>query len=551
MSLPSPKLDTRLLSSLTKVFADAELQESPYQSGTSLRNEVYNFQVAYRSNSLVKGIKARVISPLSPYANVYTVGLAPSELANFAEHDDYILRDTPGLYPDPLYPHASEELPVLPGQWRSVWVSLQLTAVAPAGIHPIEVQFVTAEGDIIARETFTLEVIAAELPPQRLIHTTWFHTDCLANYYGDEVFSEEHWQRIEQFVGNAVNLGINMILTPLFTPPLDTAIGGERRTVQLIDVEVVADGYTFGFNRLDRWVDMCLRQGVSYFEMSHLFTQWGAKHAPKIMATVNGEYKQIFGWDTDAAGPVYSSFLRQMVPALLAYLKDKGIDRQVYFHVSDEPHLDHLEQYGKASAILSELLGDYPIIDALSDYDFYEKGLVRNPIPANDHIEPFIANHVEPLWTYYCCGQFQHKVSNRFFGMPSARNRILGTQLYKFGAQGFLHWGYNFWNTQNSIKAINPFEVTDAGRAFPSGDAFLVYPGQEGPINSIRGEVMREAMQDLRALQLLEQRIGKERIIAELEKDLASPITFREYPRELTWMLRTRQWVNEQLKSCL
>lgn len=30
---------------------------------------------------------------------------------------------------------------------------------------------------------------------------------------------------------------MNMLYTPLFTPPLDTAVGGERMTVQLVGME--------------------------------------------------------------------------------------------------------------------------------------------------------------------------------------------------------------------------------------------------------------------------------------------------------------------------
>ena len=90
-----------------------------------------------------------------------------------------------------------------------------------------------------------------------------------------------------------------MILTPLFTPPLDTEVGGERPTVQLVKVIQQNDQYSFHFTLLDRWIDLCLQCGIKYFEMTHLFTQWGAKYAPKIMAEVNGVETRIFGWDTE------------------------------------------------------------------------------------------------------------------------------------------------------------------------------------------------------------------------------------------------------------
>ncbi|MDQ6423581.1 hypothetical protein RB620_29645 [Paenibacillus sp. LHD-117] len=83
------------------------------------------------------------------------------------------------------------------------------------------------------------------------------------------------------------------------------------------------------------------------------------------------------------------------------------------------------------------------------------------PIPSNDHIGPFLENKVPDLWTYYCCAQYK-EVSNRFFSMPSGRNRIIGSQLYKFDIAGFLHWGFNWWSTFLSRKPINPYLVTDA-----------------------------------------------------------------------------------------
>jgi hypothetical protein len=144
--------------------------------------------------------------------------------------------------------------------------------------HSFEAQ----DGKPLGEALHTLDVLPAELPPQKLLHTKWFHSDCIATQYGVDVFSEEHWRLIEAYATNAFCHGINLLLTPLFTPPLDTAIGHERPTVQLVGVEKTGEhAYHFGFSRLDRWVDMCGRIGIRNFEFSHLFTQWGAKHAPK------------------------------------------------------------------------------------------------------------------------------------------------------------------------------------------------------------------------------------------------------------------------------
>lgn len=541
------RFETRCISSLEKVFPDGELTADVHDTASALRGEYFAFQVAYRPSKGIGPVRVQIRSPLAEVITVRAVGLAPSELTTYALDDPHVLRVTPGLYPDPLHPLDASGAIALPGQWRAVWIAVNLQEETAAGMHEIAVEFETRDGERLAEEHFKLEVLEAVLPPQRLIHTEWFHADCLTVQYGVEAFSDDHWLWIERYVQTAVEHGINMLLTPLFTPPLDTAVGGERPTTQLVDVKVEAPGnYSFSFDRLERWVKLCQACGIQYFEFSHLFTQWGARHAPKIMASVEGRWVRIFGWDTDAGGTEYREFLNQFLPELIGFIKLHSLEESSYFHVSDEPSFDHLESYRSASAIMSEHLADFPVIDALSDIAFYEEGLVKNPVPANNHIEPFLESGIPDLWTYYCSAQAR-EVSNRFFNMPSSRNRILGWQLYKFGIRGFLHWGYNFWFTQHAKRAIDPYRITDAGHAFPSGDSFLVYPGEEGPVESIRLEVLREALQDLRALECLEGRIGRSRVLELIESDLVEPLTFKEYPMDPEWLLAKRQVVNRMI----
>ncbi|MDI4645955.1 DUF4091 domain-containing protein [Cohnella hashimotonis] len=547
--------ETRCLSSLAKVFPDAAVvPDARFGTATALRGEFFSFQVAYRGPELTRAarVRVKVSAPgLEGKIVVKAVGLAPSALPCYGDPDDGILRGVPGLYPDPLLPLGrNDTIKVPPRQWRSLWIEVAVDSDTRAGTHTIEIAFDSEDGDALGQEDFVLEVVPAELPEQQLIHTEWLHADCLATEYGVDIFSERHWALIESYVGTAAAHGMNMLLTPLFTPPLDTAIGGERPTVQLIDVCLDGEAYRFGFDKLTRWLELGLRKGIRYFEFSHLFTQWGAKHAPKIEALAEGVPVKLFGWHTDAAGAPYRRFLDAFLPELVEYIRDRGLEDRVFFHVSDEPHEADVESYRAASETMRKHLSGFPIIDALSDFAFYELGLVGQPIPSNDRIDPFLAAGVPDLWTYYCCSQYKD-VANRFFDMPSARSRILGLQLYKYDIKGFLHWGFNFWYAQYSERPIRPFEVTDADGAFPSGDAFLVYPGSEGedPIESIRLKVVREALQDLRALRLLETLAGREAAAALAEGGLESPLTFSVYPRDADWLLRKRERINQAIRD--
>lgn len=352
---------------------------------------------------------------------------------------------------------------------------------------------------------------------------------------------------MERFIQAAADRGVNMILTPQFTPPLDTRQGGERPTIQLIDVQVTPDGYVFGFDRLKRWIEMCDRCGIRYFEMSHLFTQWGAKAAPKVVANTPEGEKRIFGWDTPAVGGEYTRFLQAYLPALTAKLKEWNLQERVYFHISDEPSLEHLESYQAAKQSVQDLLKGFPMLDALSDYDFYQTGAVELPVCSNNHIHTFLEHGVSPVWSYYCTAQ-NLKVSNRFFSMPSARCRIYGTQLFCYAIPGILHWGYNFYYSQYSIYPIDPYQTTDAGGCFPGGDPFLVYPGKGGvPEESIRMVVMEQALFDLRALEALAEKIGREETVRWVESQLGEAVTFENSFISAEKLLLLREKVNRRL----
>lgn len=543
-------LDKALIfSSLEKIFPNEPLPENTLPALSVLKNEKADFQIAF---SVQKGdtVSFAAGGELSAYLRFFTVRLIPAGLNAPKKSDDYFISKNKAEYPELLWPIADEFTAEYDGV-NTVWCEIVPSPLLPAGEHTIDFQIQVSENAPM-HCSIDITVIDAELPKQELIYTNWFHSDCLMEYYKIPVFSEKYWRVTESFLKRANEYGMNCVLTPLFTPPLDTQVGKERPTVQLVDVKVTGkDQYAFGFEKLDRWLSMCDRCGIEYYEMSHLFTQWGAKHAPKIIADVNGETKQIFGWKTRAAGKEYSAFLHQFSAALIEYIDRKGIREKCLFHVSDEPSGLMIFSYKKASRIVHECFKGFKIIDALSDYRVFKMGLIELPVPANDHIKPFIGK-VKELWTYYCCVQADHYVSNRFFSMPSARTRVLGLQLYKFDVRGFLHWGYNFYFSQYSKGLIDPYKVTDAGGSFSSGDSFVVYPGENGePLDSLRLHVFYNGLEDMLALKLLESKIGKEKALAVLEEGLESPLTFRDYPHSAEWLLKTRERINRAIAENL
>ncbi len=540
----------KILSSLEKCFTDEALaQKKALTKASCLRGEDFHFILAYTKCGVQGwglGRYASLICESTLEVSFERIEHIPVRFPCYpSRNDDDYLRKKAGLYPDLLIPmEAGETVQIPAGALFSVYGTVKVPESTAAGDYTISVGFVLEDGEKIT-EQLTLRVIDAVLPAQEIDIAQWVHYDCIADAHGLEIFSEQHWQAIENYLKTAVEHGINTILTPVFTPPLDTAVGGERPTVQLVDVEKNGQSYTFGFAKFRRFIALCQKLGVKKFEISHLFTQWGAYHAPKIMASADGVYTKIFGWETDAAGEEYVGFLRAFLTALLEEAKALGIDKKLIFHISDEPNIDQLEQYKLVKSKIEDILAGYPVYDALSDFDFYEKGIVAHPIPASDHIEPFLAANAENLWTYYCCGQYKD-VSNRFIDMSLARTRVIGTQFWKYNIAGFLHWGYNFYYTQYSKRKINPYVITDGDGFAPAGDTFSVYPAPGGkPYRSLRLVAFCEALCDTRALSLCEKLCGKEAVLAVLERE--GEVTFASYPRTAEFILSTREKINEMI----
>ncbi|MBR2418172.1 MAG: DUF4091 domain-containing protein [Clostridia bacterium] len=531
--------EIKCLSSLEKLYDCDKMPEDNSEGFTMLRNEKKSFQLAVEASEDTNA--ELVVTAKLKNINIYTVEHVKSGLPMQKKGaDDYYRFSKSGYYPDLLLPvegkiNLKKGITVL-------WLEVDARQ-NEAGMYRIELQLEdkkTAVG---------VEIIDADLDFKDFVYTCWFHTDCLMSYYKLEAFSEEYWRVTENFLKTAAEYGMNCVLTPIFTPPLDTAVGKERPTVQLVDITLNKGEYSFNFDKLTQWIEMAHRCNITYFELSHFYTQWGAKHAPKIMATVDGEYKKLFGWRTRANSRKYKNFLAAFSVELKKYLEERNLKDKVLIHVSDEPNKSMLRAYRKASAHIHNLYEGYRVTDALSDYSFYEKRIVSNPIPANDHIDKFLGK-VDNLWVYYCSAQNNHNVSNRFFCNESLRTRVIGYQMFKYDIKGFLHWGYNFYYKRLSKGLIDPFTVTDAGGAFPSGDSFIVYPAKDGtPYHSLRLKVFYDALQDMAALNTLCSLTDKKTCLDIIEENGSCSLTFKDYPHNSSWLLSTREKINAAIKE--
>ena len=282
------------VSSLVKVYPDQMPQEIAEKSLVALKKESVSVQIAYRyagereefgevkMQLLREGreisspgkeeetafrrteeetIRCKKEEETAPCLRIRQVNLVPCAYPCHPKRDEDYDRTKPGLYPDLLRKIPEEGFPLIPGQYRTLWLDVDVPEGAPAGRYEIRVQLYrkpslrlltpemlaerrVPEGELrlpspernlperelnfpetepITEMKIRLEVLPGVLPELPIRHTEWFHVDALAQYYQVPVFSEEHWNIIRSFIRTAVRNHCNMILTPVFTPPLDTA----------------------------------------------------------------------------------------------------------------------------------------------------------------------------------------------------------------------------------------------------------------------------------------------------------------------------------------
>ncbi len=175
-------------------------------------------------------------------------------------------------------------------------------------------------------------------------------------------------------------------------------------------------------------------------------------------------------------------------------------------------------------------------MDALTEIKFAEQNLTDMPIPSITTALDFDKADM-PSWCYYCCGP-RGSYLNRLMDTPLSKIAMHGMLFYRWPFRGFLHWGYNYWYECGKRNLIDPYAEQDAlawYRGWAYGDPFVVYPGPNGPIDSIRWEVFGESLQDYALLQTL----GIDRNDPRLQ-DIQS---FENFPKVAEWRLALRKQI--------
>ena len=564
-------LTSWIVSSEERVFENDMPKES-LRHIRALRNEPISFSLAYRSLLPIppNGRVPDVPISISAYSETLPITLSKVCLVPFSAAMCEDGKGKTGACPDLLLPrnpnpeivflgdrsvpyYEKDEHVLLNASSREtqcVYITANEDAEPQkAGTHIVHIRITSLmSGEVLASHEMELTLINALLPENDLLYTNWIHYDCIKEDHGISLWSEEYFRILGVYLKNAARHGMTTVLLPAFTPPLDTAVGLERISVQLLGVRDLGEAYEFDLSRIRRFIQTAKASGIRFFEHCHLFSQWGAENAITVYGESGGKMTKLFDCTTPAASPRYKAFLRSYLTAFLDLAKEEGIEKDLLFHLSDEPFVPNLESYRAARDAVMDILEGHRIGDALSDYVFYEQGLCPLPIVDMERAEEF-DKRCDNLMLYYTGGEPTPGMSNRLLTDAPPRTRILGLHLFRYRAKGFLHWAYNFTYGRMSQGHFDPAKEPCFYKNIP-GVTYLIYPDREKILySSLREKGMRAAINDYRALRLLESMIGYEATLKLCENALKKPIDFLTIPDSADSMLAMRDAINTAIEG--
>jgi hypothetical protein len=106
---------------------------------------------------------------------------------------------------------------------------------------------------------------------------------------------------------------------------------------------------------------------------------------------------------------------------------------------------------------------------------------------------------------------------NTFIFSQPLESRMLPWLVWRHDFDGYIRWAWNFW--------VDGFWEQPRYK-WRSGDMFFVYPGEEGPLDSIRTEMLLKGAQDYECLWMIRKRLamlkdeGETRRVEEIEQKL-------------------------------
>ena len=482
-----------------------------------LAGEVLSAQVVVKCNRDIEGLSGKLSDLSGPSGAIIPAAAARVRYAGFIPVDE-----TMELTADPLLEESS--VAVSANQAQPVWLTLKVPRDAAAGVYEGKFEVSAASGDRAEFE-LSLEVLPAVLPEPwdfSFYLTLWQDPSGVARAHKVKVWSEEHWKLLERYAGTFGAHGMHAITTSIIYDPWKSQCGypfdnmvewkfpGEYKPG-------AADKLTWDFTVFDRYVQLMLDAGVR--KTIHCFAMvMGPGRTTdaniRYLDTAGGGYRTA---EMTAGSPEWKEVWKAFLPVLRAHLKDKGWFDKTVLGFDEKPQKVMQEVFDfvieNAPDFKVSLAGGFPG----DERKWGDEVILHLDEVTNEHeweqYEPLVKSmHADPkrfISFYTACEPYS---PNNELYSPLRESRLMPWIACKYGFDGYLRW---------SVNAFPENVWSQPNYNWHSGDMFLVYPGQEGPLDGLRFELLRQGIQDYEAIKIareLAEKAGRQDLLKKLDE---------------------------------
>ncbi len=518
-------VDVWVAGTMEKVFTCSEAP-SELKSSASLsaaRDEHEAFQVVVRpTEGQELSVQRLEIGDLKSDAGSISANNITARTVGYVKVSTPSHKETEtGMFPDPLMPFE----PLVIKDTRAFWIDVKVPKDAPAGEYRSSVKVISAGSEVLAEVPLTVRVWDFALPsdPPTLVNAWGLYDKPFRRYYDDN-FDE----MMQKFKENLWDHRITHLAYPATDIPLPKISVADDGSVSINYTEfdaAVADNITHGMNALEIPVP-------GKWENKEKLVKW--EYPMETVANIMANYEQHLkekGWLEmsytfliDEPGPAamqtvreVHDFLKKAAPGLKRRC-DFGYGATGKFGPGEEVVARYREMAGYIEIWC-------PHIDCV-DYEFLAERQKKG----------------EEAWWYICCSA-SHPYPNCLIDYPWIDSRVPFWMLWKYGVTGYAYWTVNWWLEE----PFNCFEdAVVMGKA--NGDGLMIYPGKDGPIDSVRWELTRDGIEDYEYFVVLSRLVDKakqkgvsgealksaEEALAGLDEVVQSAIEYTKDPALLT-----------------
>lgn len=499
-------------------FVIVPLQDSTVLRLNGVRNEQVSAQLAVASNTNISGLRVAVSNlrtvdgelfdskniiirnvnylPVERARSEYVWSPKLEEIAGEAVSGSM----NPNVVADALMESDSVNVPAYHAQpfWFTVTIPKD---IAPAVYSGEIVISSTEEGT----KRYPIEITVQEpvLPDCKdyAFHLDlWINPSSISHVYGIVPWSEEHWKLIGIYLKDYAKVGgknITTIIThePWHKPWLNDITRSQTQFgyQSMINWIKTKDGnWKFDFTVFDRYVMLAESLGIKGAINAFSLTPFHTKQTLHYFDEKEDRQKII---EVDVTDKEYKEIWTGFLKAFKTHLVKKEWYSKTYLGFDEKPQnvfriIKEIIQTVTPEFLDRIVIAGHPETTSLAEnlsvsYMFFPKMPFEKKatIPVLSTIE---ARRKEgKTTTFYLCAEPAHP--NTLTYSPAIESQMIPWLALKYNTDGYLRWAYNNW-TEDTFNL--PVFLHN------QGDDYYVYPGENGPISSIRWELLKEGIED-------------------------------------------------------